>query len=84
MTNNKQIKNLDPPTICDNCIHDEVCGLEGHLEPAHVYCGWKIDTQTSIATKFNKIKAIIDNWAVDDDEHELLEQISDIVNDKEK
>lgn len=33
--------------------------------------------------KFNKIKAIIDNWAVDDDEHELLEQISDIVNDAE-
>lgn len=29
--------------------------------------------------KFNKIKAIVDNWAVDDDEHELLEQISDIV-----
>lgn len=35
------IENLDPPTICDNCIHDEVCGLEGHLEPAQTYCGWK-------------------------------------------
>lgn len=33
--------------------------------------------------KFNKIKAIIDNWAVDDDEHELLEKISDIVYDTE-
>jgi len=33
--------------------------------------------------KFNKIKALIDNWAVDDDEHELLEKISDIVNDTE-
>ena len=41
MTNKEQIENLDPPTICDNCIHDEVCGLEGHLEPAHIYCGWK-------------------------------------------
>lgn len=38
---NKQIENLDPPTICDNCIHDEICGLEGHLEPAMTYCAWK-------------------------------------------
>lgn len=37
----EQIENLDPPTICDNCIHDEICGLEGHLEPALKYCGWK-------------------------------------------
>ena len=29
--------------------------------------------------KFNEIKAIINNWAVDDDEHELLEQIADII-----
>ena len=33
--------------------------------------------------KFNKIKEIIDNWAVDDDEHELLEKIADIVYDVE-
>lgn len=41
MSNKVKIENLDPPTICDNCIHDEVCGLEGHLEPALKYCGWK-------------------------------------------
>ena len=41
MNNNVRIENLDEPTICDNCIHDDVCGLEGHLEPALKYCGWK-------------------------------------------
>jgi len=34
--------------------------------------------------KFNKIKTIVDNWAVDDDEHELLEQIADIINEEER
>lgn len=24
--------------ICDNCIHDEVCGLEGHLDEALTFC----------------------------------------------
>ena len=37
----------------------------------------------SITEKFTKIKAIIDNWAVDDDEHELLEQIADIIEEEE-
>jgi hypothetical protein len=32
--------------------------------------------------KIIKIKAIIDNWAVDDDEHELLEQIADIIDEE--
>lgn len=32
---------------------------------------------------YDKIKDIIDDWAVDDDEHELLEQISDIVDETE-
>lgn len=36
----------DPKTICDNCVHDEVCGLEGHLEPALVFCRDKISTDT--------------------------------------
>jgi hypothetical protein len=27
----------------------------------------------------SKIKTIINNWAVDDDEHELLERIADII-----
>lgn len=32
----------------------------------------------------DKIKAIIDGWAVDDDEHELLERIADIVGGEEE
>ena len=36
----------DPKTICDNCIHDSVCCLEGHLEPALKFCGDKISTNT--------------------------------------
>ena len=35
-----------------------------------------------MAIKFTKIKAIIDNWKVDDDEHELLEQIADIIDEE--
>lgn len=30
-----------------------------------------------------KIKTIINNWAIDDDEHELLEQIADIIEEAE-
>jgi len=36
-------------------------------------------TPSSNDTTLSKIKLIIDNWAVDDDEHELLEQIADII-----
>lgn len=36
----------DPKTICDNCIHDEVCGMEGHLEPALKFCMNKISNDT--------------------------------------
>ena len=25
-------------TICDNCIHDYVCGKEGHLDEALIFC----------------------------------------------
>lgn len=42
----------DPKTICDNCIHDDVCCLEGHLEPALKFCGDKISTGT--LRMFNK------------------------------
>jgi len=44
------------------------------------YCGADMRTEAeSKAVKFSKIKSIIDNWAVDDDEHKLLEQIADII-----
>jgi hypothetical protein len=34
--------------------------------------------------EYDKIKAIINGWAVDDDEHELLEQIADIIDEEAK
>lgn len=45
--------------------------------------GWHLDVKASDTIKFNKIKALIDNWAVDDDEHALLERIAYIVDDME-
>ena len=36
----------EPKTICDNCIHNAVCGDEGYLEPALKYCFDKISTDT--------------------------------------
>ena len=33
-------------TICDNCIHDDVCGLEGHLDEALTFCAHRsVDAQ---------------------------------------
>ena len=29
-------------TICDNCIHDDVCGIEGHLDEAMIFCANKV------------------------------------------
>jgi len=36
----------DPKTLCDNCIHDDICGMECHLEPALKYCANKISADT--------------------------------------
>ena len=33
-------------TICDNCIHDNVCGLEGHLEEAMTFCVHRVSDVT--------------------------------------
>ena len=33
----------DPPSICDHCIHDSICGCEGHLDPAMLFCAYMID-----------------------------------------
>lgn len=30
--------------ICENCIHDTVCGEEGHLDPAMTFCAEHIGT----------------------------------------
>lgn len=29
-------------TLCDNCIHDTVCGEEGHLDPAMTFCAYQV------------------------------------------
>ena len=42
-------------SICDNCIHDEVCGLEDNHEEAITFCGDMIPKDI-----FNKIRAEID------------------------
>lgn len=36
----------DKGSICDDCIHDEVCGEEGHLDPAMTFCAEKISKAT--------------------------------------
>ena len=33
-------------TICDNCIHDDVCGIEGHLDEAMIFCANKVSDVT--------------------------------------
>ena len=60
----------DPKTICDNCIHDCVCCLEGHLEPALKYCFDKISTDTlgafeskrEVLRLFDIIPYLKDGW----------------------
>ena len=47
-------------------------------------CKAEFDLAITEVVKFAKIKSIVDNWAVDDDEHELLEQIADIINEEER
>lgn len=42
----------------------------------------EIADMRSITVKFTKIKELIDNWAVDDDEHVLLERIANIVDEE--
>lgn len=39
-------------SMCDNCIHDEVCGLEDNHEEAITFCGDMIPKDI-----FNKIRA---------------------------
>lgn len=31
----------EPKTICDSCIHDRVCGCEGHCDEAMMYCVYR-------------------------------------------
>lgn len=34
--------------ICGNCIHDGVCGLEGHLDEALTFCADKVTNVQSV------------------------------------
>lgn len=34
----------DHASICGDCIHDKVCGEEGHLDPAMTFCAEKVST----------------------------------------
>ncbi len=34
----------DTASICGDCIHDRVCGEEGHLDPAMTFCAEKVST----------------------------------------
>ena len=34
--------NRDRSSICGDCIHDKVCGEEGHLDPAMTFCADKV------------------------------------------
>ena len=45
---------------------------------------WKFAEVSDLIKAYDRIKAIIDSWAVDDDEHELLEQIADIISEEEE
>lgn len=37
--------------ICDGCIHDAVCGCEGHREEAMSFCVYKEDSLTTLLQK---------------------------------
>lgn len=37
----------DKGSICSDCIHDEVCCLEGHLDPAMTFCADKLQTDVA-------------------------------------
>lgn len=42
--------------LCDGCIHDEVCGAEGHAREALTFCTWRKERQMTVFRYFkNKI-----------------------------
>ena len=40
----KECELRDRASICGDCIHDKVCGEEGHLDPAMTFCVDKVST----------------------------------------
>lgn len=41
----KECELRDRASICGDCIHDRVCGEEGHLDPAMTFCVEKVSTE---------------------------------------
>ena len=38
-------------TLCDGCIHDKICGCEGHRDEGMTFCAHKEDTYTRFLIK---------------------------------
>jgi len=47
--------------ICGNCIHDGVCGLEGHLDEALTFCADKVTNVQPVDRWISVDKALPDN-----------------------
>ena len=46
---------------CDDCMHKEVCGIEGHLDDAMTYCEDKrTDPVTGIQSAITEIENVTD------------------------
>lgn len=37
----------DTASICGDCIHNLICGEEGHLDPAMTFCAYKVSTDVA-------------------------------------
>ena len=46
-------------TICDNCIHNDVCGLEGCMEEALTFCVHKVSNVTRQSVKRGKWEHLV-------------------------
>lgn len=80
--------------FCEKSSSWKWCESEG-ISPWRCIKGRGLDNYTNIVdlddfcssakikpTVLDRIKTIIDGWAVDDDEHELLNQIADIIDEE--
>lgn len=51
-------------SICGDCVHDEVCGLEGHLDPAMTFCADKLQTDVVGMISRTSGLRLSDIWSV--------------------
>lgn len=64
--------------ICDNCIHDEVCGLEGHLDEALTFCANKAADVQPLSVVAEHIKKRLYQTAFNTTEVEARDTIVDM------